>query len=169
MANTGEFGVCFQAEIEAESELGEAIERSHRYASPDIVYIGEIRSRYAASEALRVCLGSDQQLVVATIHGLGPVAALERLLTMAREIDGKMASHNLSQGLLAIIHQRLEHDGEKKLLKVDDALFLPFPTKNNPDLNAGVRAKLKNEDLPALAENLNEQASRFVLYGKRTE
>lgn len=165
----GEFGMCFQAEIESEKDLGEAIERSHRYASPDIIYIGEIRGKYAASETLRVCLGSANQLVVATIHGLNPIAALDRLIAYARQIDGDLAAHNLSQGVLGIIHQHLEGSGEEKALKVDDALFLPFPPKGEPDPYAGVRAKIKNGDISALAEDFNEQESRSVLYGRRTE
>ena len=61
---------------------------------PDIIYIGEIRNKYAASEALRVSLGSDDQIVVATIHGLDVPAALDRLATFAREIDGEVATSN---------------------------------------------------------------------------
>ncbi len=166
--NHGEFGVCFQAEIESEAELGKAIEKAHRYASPDIIYIGEIRGKYAASETLRIALGSDQQLVIATIHGLGPIPALERLIGMAREIDGDLAYQNLSQSLLAIVHQHLADEEGKRVLNVDDALFLPFPGKEKADSYAGVRAKLKNGDLSALAEDFNEQAARFVLYGRRT-
>ncbi len=166
--NHGEFGACFQAEIESEDELGKAIENAHRYASPDIIYIGEIRGKHAASETLRIALGSDQQLVIATIHGLGPISALERLVAMAREIDGDLAYQNLSQGLLAIVHQHLADEDGKRVLNVDDALFLPFPVKDKADQFAGVRAKLKNGDLAALAEDFNEQAARFVLYGRRT-
>jgi len=165
----GEFGVCFQREIESEEQLGKAIERSHRYASPDIIYIGEIRGKHAACETLRVCLGSENQLVVATIHGLSALAALDRLVMYASKIDGDLAAHNLSQGLLAIIHQRLMVDGDEKELQVEDALFLPFPTKGEPDPYAGARAKLKNNDIHALAEDFNEQETRSVLYGKRVK
>ncbi|WP_432737321.1 ATPase, T2SS/T4P/T4SS family [Maridesulfovibrio sp. FT414] len=157
----GEFGFCFQAEIEREEDLAEAIERSHRFASPNIIYIGEIRSKHAASEALRVCLGSDKQIVIATLHGFDLVAALERLVTMAREIDGDVASQNLAQGLLAVIHQQLEQDADgRKVLRVPQFLLAPF-TENHK----GLRAKIQNGELAGLQEEMREQKNRIQFGG----
>lgn len=156
----GKFGFCFQAEIDHEEDLAEAIERSHRFASPNIIYIGEIRSKHAASEALRVCLGSDQQIVVATLHGFDLVTALERLVTMAREIDGDIASQNLAQGLLAVVHQQLEHVDGKTTLHVPQFLLAPF-TENFK----GLRAKIKNGELAGLQEEMREQRNRIQFGG----
>ncbi len=125
----GDHGRCFQTEINSESELAYHIERAHRYSSPNIIYIGEIRGKFAASEALRVALGSSQQLVVATIHGLNVTAALDRLLTWAKELDGEVACRNLSQTLLGIVQQELfegESNKESLTLKVPEFLLLPF-------------------------------------------
>lgn len=156
----GEFGFCFQAEITQEEDLAEAIERSHRFASPNIIYIGEIRSKYAASEALRVCLGSDQQIVVATLHGFDLVAALERLVTMAREIDGDVASQNLAQGLLAIVHQQIENDEGTKVLNVPQFLLAPFDEKYK-----GLRAKIQSGEMASLQEEMREQKNRIQYTG----
>ncbi|NDV26913.1 ATPase, T2SS/T4P/T4SS family [Desulfovibrio sp. JC010] len=157
----GEYGFCFQAEIEREEDLAEGIERSHRFASPNIIYIGEIRSKYAASEALRVCLGSDKQIVVATMHGFDLVTALERLVTMAREIDGEIASQNLAQGLLAVVHQQLEEDENgQKVLNVPQFLLAPFT-----DEYVGLRAKIKNNEMIALEEEMRDQENIINFYG----
>ncbi|CCO24028.1 ATPase, T2SS/T4P/T4SS family [Maridesulfovibrio hydrothermalis] len=157
----GEFGFCFQAEIEREEDLAESIERSHRLASPNIIYIGEIRSKHAASEALRVSLGSDRQIVVATLHGFDLVAALERLITMAREIDGDVASQNLAQGLLAVVHQQLDQDENgKKVLHVPQFLLVPFNENYK-----GVRAKIQNGELAGLQEEMREQKNRIQFAG----
>lgn len=157
----GEFGFCFQAEIEREEDLAESIERSHRLASPNIIYIGEIRSKYAASEALRVSLGSDKQIVIATLHGFDLVAALERLITMAREIDGDVASQNLAQGLLAVVHQQLDQDEDgKKLLHVPQFLLAPFNENYK-----GLRAKIQNGELAGLQEEIREQKNRIQFEG----
>lgn len=157
----GDYGFCFQAEIEREEDLAEAIERSHRFASPNIIYIGEIRSKHAASEALRVCLGSEKQIVIATLHGFDLVAALERLVTMAREIDGDIASQNLAQGLLAVVHQQLDQDESgKKVLHVPQFLLAPFNENQK-----GLRAKIKNGEMAGLQEEMREQKNRIQFEG----
>lgn len=157
----GEYGFCFQAEIEREEDLAEGIERSHRFASPNIIYIGEIRSKHAASEALRVCLGSDKQIVIATMHGFDLVTALERLVTMARETDGEIASQNLAQGLLAVVHQQLEQNEDgKKILHVPQFLLAPFNENYK-----GLRAKIKNGEMAGLQEEMREQKNRIQFGG----
>ncbi|MDR2076400.1 MAG: type IV pilus twitching motility protein PilT [Desulfovibrio sp.] len=154
----GESGFCFQTEIVSEDELASRIERSHRYASPNIVFVGEIRSRHAASEVLRVALGSNQQLVVATIHGLNACAALDRLLTWAREIDGDIARHNLGQSLIGIVHQELsfekESEDRRARLTVKEFLLLSFDPQSE-----AVRAKLREGNLH-LTEHILEQRNR---------
>ncbi len=143
----GEHGYCFQAEIKSEAELEGHIERSHRYGSPNIIYIGEIRSKYAASIALQVALGSSQQLVVATIHGTTIETALKRLLTWAREKDGEVACQNLSQTLLGIVHQELSDPvAAKRALTLPELLLVPFEATSDEIANdaASVRAKLQD-------------------------
>ncbi len=156
----GPQGFCFQAEISSEGELPAHIERSHRYSSPDIIYIGEIRSKHAASEALRVALGSRRQLVVATIHGIRATAALDRLLTWARELDGEVARQNLAQTLVGVIQQEMTYSNEKRVLNVPEFLLLPFNASAEP-----VRAKLRDGNL-FLDDNIREQKNRIVYGGE---
>lgn len=157
----GDHGRCFQTEIKSEAELAQHIERAHRYSSPNIIYIGEIRSKFAASEALRVALGSSQQLVVATIHGLTAVAALDRLLTWAKEQDGEVACRNLAQTLIGIVHQELsDQESNRRSLKVPEFLLLSFDDKSKP-----IRAKLQ-EGVLQLDDDIREQRNRMVVQGR---
>lgn len=157
----GENGHCFQTDMTSESELAAHIERAHRYASPNIVFIGEIRSKYAATEALRVSLGSSQQMVVATIHGLDVGAALERLLTWARELEGDAAWQNLASSLLAVIHQELATgDDGKRVLRCPEFLLVPFKQSSN-----GLRAKLRDGQLTYLRDEMREQRNRIQYKG----
>ena len=157
----GKHGRCFQTEIKSEAELAHHIERAHRYSSPNIIYIGEIRSKFAASESLRVALGSSQQLVVATIHGLTAIAALDRLLTWAKEQDGDVACRNLAHTLVGIIHQELsDQETNKRSLRVPEFLLLPFSDKSK-----SIRAKLQDGILQ-LDDDIREQRNRMIAQGK---
>jgi twitching motility protein PilT len=151
-------GHCFQIEINGEHELPIHIEKSHLFASPNIIYIGEIHTKFAALEALRVALGSRQQLVISTIHGFDIIAALERLINWAKELDGSNACENLANCLLAIILQDLE--AEPRMQKIPQFLLLPFPfpnqTKESIMRVKGIRSKLRNNQLISLQDDMND-------------
>ena len=159
----GQYGYCFQTEIASEAELAQEIERAHRYASPDIIFIGEIRTRHAALEALRVSLGSSRQLVVATIHGLDVITALERLVTWARELDGDNAGQNLADALLAVVHLSLESglDGQRCLTS-PQFLLLPFKESSR-----GIRVKLRDGKLNTLTDDMRELKARIANKGEQ--
>ena len=164
--NWGEHGYCFQTEIQGEHELPEQIKRAHRYASPNIIFIGEILTKYAALEALRVALGSKQQLVVATIHGLDVIAALDRLINWAQEFDGANACENLANSLLAIILQDLE--GDPKWQNVAQYLLLPFSTSQDAESAMrvkGIRAKLRERQFTSLHDDMRELRNRIADHG----
>lgn len=149
----GDHGFCFQTEIVGEDELAAHIERAHRYGSPNIVYVGEIRTKFAASEALRVSLGSAQQLVVATLHGLDIATALSRLIAWAAELDGDVACHNLSQSLLAMFYQDLSPGDGKRTLSISETLFVPFHNENF----RSIRSKLRDGRFTSLTDEINQQ------------
>lgn len=156
----GEFGYAFQTEVKSEADLARHIERSHRYSGPNILYVGEIRSKYAASEVLRVSLGSANQLVVSTIHGLDIITALDRLMTWARELDGEVSCQNLAHSLLAIVYQELVTlDGQREL-RVPETLLVPFSEKSR-----SIRSKLRDGKLASLAEDILEQRNRIAFQG----
>lgn len=152
----GAHGYCFQTEILGEHELASQIERAHRYASPNIIYIGEIRTRFAATEALRVALGSSQQMVIATLHGLDIVAALERLLNWAREQE-TCAAQNLSNSLLAVLHQDICLENNKRHLRIPQFLLLPFDERSK-----GIRAKIREGQHQSLPDDMRSQRNRIA-------
>lgn len=159
----GKFGYCCQTEIAGETELAREIERAHRYGSPDVIFIGEIRTRHAALEALRVALGSSRQLVVSTIHGLDVVAALTRLITWAQELDGSAACQNLADALLAVIHLSL--DGEENAVRrlgAPQFLLLPF---SGSEYAGGIRAKLRDNKLLTLPDDMRALKARIARQG----
>jgi twitching motility protein PilT len=158
----GDKGYCFQTDIESEAELPLCIEKAQRYASPDIIFIGEIRTKHAAMESLRVALGSSRQIVVATIHGLSVVTALDRLLTWAREVDGENACNNLSNALLGVVYLRMSEMGPdgKRLVTSPEHLLLPYK-----DHCLGVRAKLRDGRLKALEDDMRALKNRVAAEG----
>ena len=153
-------GYCFQSELEDESALAQAMHSAHRFASPDIVFIGEIRTRHAAAQTLRAALGSDRQIVIATIHGLDLTSSLDRLLTFAREADGDIAAKNLSQTLSAVFFQRMtSHDG-KVVVDLPEFLLVPFTEGAR-----SIRAKLRSGSLLSLGDDIREQKNRLAFRG----
>ena len=156
----GPFGYGFQTEVKSEADLARHIERSHRYSGPNILYVGEIRSKYAASEVLRVALGSANQLVVSTIHGLDIITALDRLMTWAREMDGEVACQNLAHSLLAVIYQELTSENGTRSVRVPEVLLAPFNDKSRT-----IRAKLREGKLNSLAEDILAQRNKIAFQG----
>jgi twitching motility protein PilT len=168
----GDFGKCFQTEIDSELELPQKIARAHSYASPDIIFIGEIKTAITAVEALRASLGSDRQMVVATIHGTTLTQALMRLLNFAKEVDSESAALNLATTLSCIVHTSLkdvEKDGKKsKRLEVGD--FLLLPPKNPEDqrlreIVTAVRAKIKDKRIESLINEISQEKALIQRFG----
>lgn len=148
-------GICFQTEIHGEQELASKIERSHRFGSPNIIFIGEIRTKFAAVEALRVALGSKEQLVIATIHGFSLQGALDRLINWSKEMDAN-ACENLGSALLAVIF----HDPEAAE-RVSDFLLVPFTSDQT-----AIRAKIRQNQLVALHDDISRQKN-MIKHGIR--
>lgn len=156
----GEYGHCVQSEIDGEPALAKAIEQVYRHAAPVILYIGEIRTAQAALEVLRVALSSSQQLVVATIHGLSAIAALERLVAWARGVDHN-ASQNLADSLLAIIHLSLDGEVGNTTRKLTSPGFLLLPF-NESDEAKSARAKLRENTLTFLHDDMRQLRNRIA-------
>lgn len=147
----GKAGLCIQTEVDREEDLPAAIRRAHMYAQPNEIFIGEIKAPVAAAETARAALGSNNQLVVATIHGQDIVSALQRLIVMGQEIDGDNFVVNLGATLTAIFHLSLKafDDGTKKIV-INESLLIPF----GGDFCTKVRAKLKNKEIDTLPQEM---------------
>lgn len=147
----GKAGLCIQTEVDREEDLPAAIRRAHMYAQPNEIFIGEIKAAVAAAETARAALGSNNQLVVATIHGQDIVSALQRLIVMGQEIDGDNFVVNLSATLTAIFHLSLKsfEDGTKRIV-INESLLIPF----GGDFCTKVRAKIKNKEIDTLPQEM---------------
>ena len=153
----GEYGFCLQTEINSERELARQIEYAHRFSSPNVILIGEIRTKYAAVEALRIAQGSNRQVVIATVFGLDLLTALGASLGGAKELDGESAGDKLANCLLCVIHQTLHPTEKGYVLRVPDFLLCPFTEDGDT-----IRRKLREGTLKALADDIKQQKNRVA-------
>ncbi|MCW3587384.1 ATPase, T2SS/T4P/T4SS family [Burkholderia cenocepacia] len=95
-------GTLYQTEVQSEADYGAAIHRLLR-AAPDIIMLGEIRTKEAAAQALLASLSG--RIVSATLHGNDVQTSLERLKNLVRGsgLDETLIGDSLS----AVIHQSL--------------------------------------------------------------
>jgi Tfp pilus assembly pilus retraction ATPase PilT len=108
-------GVCFQTDV-VNGQFLEACRATARFA-PTIIFIGEIRTPETAVEALRASINGS--LVMCTLHADSVSMAIERLYSLANASIGSPddTSSTLANGLLAVMHQRLEGEPRKPKLE----------------------------------------------------
>lgn len=104
-------GYCMQTEVTDETSYQEAIRgalRSYPSGVPAILYVGEIRDAFAASQLLTAAI--DGRLVLTTLHASDVPSAVSRLKTLAQSRLGEeQTNHLLAAGLRWVIHQRLKN------------------------------------------------------------
>ena len=145
-------GVCYQTWVER-GEFGEACRKAARWA-PSIIFIGEIRESEAAAEALRASING--RLVFCTIHADSVPMAIERIYSLAVGTIGNAedAAGLLANGLLSVMHQRLE--GEPRKPKVE---FLWLGDSES----AGVRNTIRQRKFDQVANEVKLQLNRMVV------
>jgi twitching motility protein PilT len=145
-------GYCFQRDV-PEKGFGEALTATMRYA-PRFIFLGEIRSEAAAREALRACINGH--VVVTTLHAGSIEEALQRLLDLASDGDGRAAAQAiLAAGLSGIIHQRLLGDGADRRLEMK--FLFPRQTLADP-----VRAIIRSGRVEQLGTEIESQLNRIL-------
>ena len=155
----GDSGFCYQTEINGEIALAAHIERAYRFANPNIIYIGEIRTKYAATEVLRMALSSSQQIVIATLHGQNIVSALERLVNWANEMDGVNGYKNLADTLLAVFHTKLELTDNSKILHIPELLLAP----SGKEERISISSNIGDGKISQLQGIINSQQNRIKM------
>lgn len=103
-------GVCYQTEIDSDSEMGPAIPKLYRL-TPNIIFIGELRDKESIREAL--VASTSGHLVVATFHAQDLGSGIARLARMAGEESSNEA---LSDALRVGIHLKLYNASERPLI-----------------------------------------------------
>ena len=113
--------------------------------------IGEIRCQDTATEAIRHSLNG--LTVISTIHSKDPVDAISRLLSLA---GGELTNpaELLSQGLAAVVHQRIDRIPTGGVRMQFRSLRLDGPDEN------GIRAKLREGRVDQLAQDVANQAAK---------
>lgn len=119
----GSHGQIFQIET-SESEMDAMFERMVR-CSPRYIYLGEIRTPDAASNAIMAARRGS--LVITTVHGANINGALQNLLVMARERLKDAAAPMLAEALLCILNQKLA--GDPASLQTPEFLFADASVK----------------------------------------
>lgn len=101
----GAFGHCFQTEVTGD-DFALAMRRTLR-RSPRYIMLGEVRGPQEASEVVRA--SNNGHLVISTIHAgsvTEGVNSLLKLIAGVQPVD--LARSMLSDGLTAVVHQKLE-------------------------------------------------------------
>lgn len=102
-------GWCYQTQVSSDAGIGPAI-RDMLRASPNIIYIGELRDSLAVQEAITA--GISGHLVVATFHASDLINGLVRLSMLAKD---EMISSALADSLRVAVHLSLHiHDPKKE-------------------------------------------------------
>ncbi len=109
-------GFCVQQNVPV-GDVPDAIVQAMRFASPDIIFLGELREGSVASEAIRAAINGH--LIIATVHASGVVETLERIAVLGKNKDGEAAYTLLSEGLFAVIHQKLVGSRLPRKLEVE--------------------------------------------------
>lgn len=142
-------GVCWQTEVKG-GEFAKAMRAMARRA-PSIIFLGEIRDTETALEVLRA--SSNGCLVVCTTHSDSVITAITRLYDLAADgaNESSDVSNMLSNGLFAVIHQKLE--GLPKRPKVE-FLFL--------DQSPGARTMIRNRKFELLGSEITQQFNKLI-------
>lgn len=151
-------GVCFQTWTEP-GGFGTACRRAARWA-PSIIFLGEIRDPESATEALRASING--RLVVCTTHADSIPMAAERIYSLANGVAGSSedVSSLLANGLLAILHQKLETDAHGR--KAPRARFLWL---GDEDDATSARHTIKTRNFSQLNSEVERQLNRTLMNG----
>lgn len=145
-------GYCWQTTVSRYTGgFAEASRKVMRY-NPDIIFLGEIREPEAATEALRASINGH--LVIATIHSDSVIKTINRLYAMADDFSGGNSASLLADGLMAVIHQRLEGSAQKSL-KVE---FLVLDGESS-----GSRKSIRDGKFEMLTSEIQAQRNRLLM------
>lgn len=110
-------GCCYQTEVSCDSEIGASVLGLMR-ASPNIIFIGELRDTESVREAVTAALSGH--LIIGTFHAADLLSGIERLVRMAN--DDTVASA-IAEALRVAIHQTLKNTSSRS--EIGDAIFVP--------------------------------------------
>jgi twitching motility protein PilT len=114
-------GICYQTQVHAEESGTGNGAASFAHCGARMVLIDEVRDGETAMQALRA--GVDGQLIITTIRAGSMVQAVAKLNVLVRDrMSSDEARILLAEGLLGVLHLRLEREAKPAL--VSEFLFL---------------------------------------------
>lgn len=117
-----------------------------------MLMVGEVRDGGAAAQLLRAAVNG--QLVFTTVHASDPIAALERILSLAKEEMGSDEARSLlAHSLRAVLHQSLE------------AGRLDVTHLFSMNSTSSVASRIKGGNLALLSTDLEAQKTQLARRG----
>lgn len=149
-------GVCYQTAVD-QGGFSQGCRNAARWA-PSIIFLGEIRDDESATEALRASING--RLVICTTHADSVITTVERLYSLSNGIAGNAddVASLLSQGLTAVVHQKLV--GEKEKRPKIEFLFLSGESQHS------ARNMIRLKRFEQLGSEITFQANRMMLAPK---
>lgn len=159
LAANGRVGQIIQVPARSASfadDLRDALRCYPSSMKGSMLLVGEVRDGDAAAQVLRAAVNG--QLVFATLHAGDPIAALERILSLAKSQMGEIEAKSLlAHSLRAVLHQQLL--GRKLQM---DVIFSMSSTSS-------VAARIKSASGLAQLSNDREQQKVWLAKGKLAE
>jgi twitching motility protein PilT len=149
----GSWARVFQRAVEG-GNFAKAMKGVMRFA-PRYIIIGEIRSAAEATTALHAALNGH--LILSTIHAKDVTAAMAALVDYAAsEMGIDLARSLMSQGLIAVLHQRMENADGAGLRKLD----LSYMFLGSDSGSSGDRSKIKAGQFAQLGTTVEMQKNK---------
>lgn len=145
-------GVCYQTWVE-DGNFSAAARKAARWA-PTIIFLGEVRDGHTADEALKASING--RLVICTLHADSVQSALERMYSLASSVGGATddSASLLSNGLAAVMFQKLEGDKKKRICT--EFLFL------RGDDPTAVKNLIRQRKFIQVGSEINLQANQLL-------
>ncbi len=163
-------GICYQTEIQSDEMIADSMRHIYR-ASPNMIFIGELRTPSAVREA--ILAGGSGHLVVATFHAADLVTGLARLARMAGDDTANAA---LSDVLRVAMHVSL-HNAENRGLPGLSGLVNPAskgtgtpprvlsvePLWINEKTQDALKSIIRNGDFSMLSSEIKRQRDALLM------
>ena len=147
-------GMCYQIDAALHGGFASVLRDVVRM-SPDVIFLGEIRDKDSAIEAVKA--GTNGHLILATIHADDCIGALLRLRSFVSQSDLTNVDQLISQGIGAVMHIKLE---ERLGVTTPDVDFISFMGESNQGYRMNIQTG-KHQLLSSAVQCNRNEAKRL--------
>lgn len=147
-------GVIYQRQVERGGFAHEC--RQVARWSPSAIFVGEVRDKETAAEALRASING--RLVICTIHSYDAATAIDRIYSLAGGNDD--VASLMSNGIVAVLHQQLIGEPKRPLIE-----FLSL----QGDEAVGARNLIRMKRFEQLGNEIQIQRTRSLMSHNRQQ